>query len=186
MNKMLKQKFYKTAEAKKILKCIQCGSCSGSCPLSDQMDHAPRELFALIRDGEMTEVLKSNTPWFCVSCYLCMVRCPKKIPVTNLMYELKEMALEHGLAPSSNKLPDLYQAFNQLVEVNGKVTESMLMAIFGIKHPDVTLKNIPIALDLIARKRLELLPQTIKGRGVFDIIKNLEFIKNRKQEASVK
>ncbi|MBW2220604.1 MAG: 4Fe-4S dicluster domain-containing protein, partial [Deltaproteobacteria bacterium] len=72
----LQEFFYNTDHGKDILKCIQCGTCSGSCPFTDQMDYAPRGLFALIRDGEMDEVLKSNTMWFCSSCYQCVERCP--------------------------------------------------------------------------------------------------------------
>jgi len=31
--------------------CIQCGTCSGSCPVSYFMDNPPRKLFALARAG---------------------------------------------------------------------------------------------------------------------------------------
>ena len=89
--------FYKTKYGRRILKCIQCGACSALRPLTEQMDHAPREIFGLIRDNEITEVLQSNTPWFCVSCYQCMARCPQEIPVTDLMCVLKQMAIKYGL-----------------------------------------------------------------------------------------
>ena len=56
--------------------CIQCGTCGGSCPSGADMDHSPRQLFAMIRADMEPEVLASNTPWYCVSCYFCMVRPP--------------------------------------------------------------------------------------------------------------
>ena len=37
--------------------CIQCGTCGGSCPSAADMDHTPRELFAMIRAGMRDEVL---------------------------------------------------------------------------------------------------------------------------------
>ena len=75
------------------MQCLQCGSCGGSCPSAADMDYTPRALFALINAGDEEEVLDSNTPWFCVSCYTCMVRCPQQIPITDIMYTLKQMAI---------------------------------------------------------------------------------------------
>ena len=161
--KRLLAEFY-TKGGKEVLKCIQCGTCSGSCPLAGQMDHAPRELFALIRDGGMREAIRSDTPWFCVSCYQCMVRCPREIPVTDLMYTLKQMATEHGTAPALNKLPDLYAAFERVVEQTGRVTESVLMGLYGVRHPKDAATNIPLALEMLKRRRLEFVPQTVRDR----------------------
>ena len=162
-NLQLQETFFQNAAAKKILQCIQCGTCSASCPLSDLMDHAPREIFALIRDGEMLEVLKSNTPWFCVSCYQCMPRCPKEIPVTDIMYLLKQMAITHHLAPKYHKMPDMYKAFGQDISRYGRVTASNLMARYGVKHPVDMLGKISLGMKLLKRKRLEILPQKVKG-----------------------
>ncbi|MBA3031378.1 MAG: heterodisulfide reductase [Desulfobacteraceae bacterium] len=150
----LQQEFYESHHGKEILKCIQCGTCSGSCPLTDQMDHAPRELFSLIRDGFMADALCSNTPWFCVSCYQCMVRCPREIPVTDLMYALKQMAVSHDLALSSNKMPDLYEAFSREVKRAGKMNETGLMARYGLKHPLDMPAKTGLALRLYRRGRL--------------------------------
>lgn len=159
----LLEEFYAKG-GKDILKCIQCGTCSGSCPLAGHMDHAPRELFALIRDGGMREALWSDTPWFCVSCYQCVVRCPREIPVTDLMYTLKQMSTACGTAPPANKLPDLYKAFSQVVEQTGRVSESVLMGLYGAKHPKDAVLNIPLALEMLKRKRLEFIPQMLRER----------------------
>ena len=42
-------------------------------------------------------VVKSNTIWLCTSCYYCTVRCPAGIKITDLMYELKRMAIKYDL-----------------------------------------------------------------------------------------
>lgn len=160
----LKNKFFKKANAKKILRCIQCGTCSASCPLTDRMDHAPRELFALIRDGEMEEVLRSNTIWYCVSCYYCMVRCPQEIPVTDLIYALKQMAESCGFSVPGHKMPDLYRAFSRVVERYGRITETMVMANYGLRHPKDAILNVPLALKLLKRGRIELFPGRISQK----------------------
>ena len=43
-------------------------------PSGPDMEHTPRRLFAMIEAGLKEEVLRSNTPWYCVSCYYCMAR----------------------------------------------------------------------------------------------------------------
>jgi len=162
--KNLQDIFYDTVYGRKILKCIQCGTCSASCPLTELMEHGPRELFALIRDGDMEKALRSGTPWYCVSCYQCVARCPQEIPVIDLMYCLKRMSKEHGLVPGSHKMPDLYHAFVQTVDHHGRISEALVMAHYGIMHPVDAFKNISVALELLKRKRLEFLPRQIIGR----------------------
>lgn len=157
-NITVQERFFETQYGSTIYKCIQCGTCSGSCPLTNKMDHAPRELFALIRDGEMEAALSSDTPWYCVSCYKCTVRCPKEIPVTDIMYTLKQLIKRYGSLPSGHKMPDMYHAFAETIAADGKVTESAVMRRYGMKHPLDTVKNIPLAVKLLKRSRLEIIP----------------------------
>ena len=82
-----------TAGVSRLEMCIQCGTCGGACPSAADMDHTPRALFAMIRAGMRDEVLHSNTPWFCVSCYHCVVRCPQEVHIADVMYTLKSMAV---------------------------------------------------------------------------------------------
>jgi heterodisulfide reductase subunit C len=164
IDQRLAQEFLKSPKGDKLLHCIQCGTCSGSCPLAGSMDHAPRELFALLRDGEMEAVLTSNTPWYCVSCYQCMVRCPQEIPVADIMYLLKQMASERGLAPAEHKLPDLYRAFAREIEAHGRVSEALIMARYGARRPLDMFGKAGLGLKLLARRRLELIPRNIRNR----------------------
>ncbi len=164
-----------------ILTCIQCGTCSGSCPLTESMDHGPRALFALIRDGQVQEALASNTAWYCVSCYQCMVQCPQQIPITDIMYLLKQISQACGLTPAGNKMPDLYAAFDRQVKLFGKVSETLLMAEYGLKHPVDVMANTATAVKLLARGRLHLRPQTMKAvRG----LRQLLAVAGQKEQAS--
>jgi len=82
--------------------CMQCGTCSGSCPIGTQMDHGPRKLFMMIRAGMKEAVLTSNTLWNCVSCYNCVVRCPRKVPVAYILHDLATVAVREGYAEARN------------------------------------------------------------------------------------
>lgn len=134
--------------------CIQCGTCSGSCPLAGEMDFGPRGLFALIRAGDLEPALRSNTLWLCVSCQACTVRCPREMPVTELIYALKQMALAHGFVPKDQKMPDLYEAFAKQARAKGRVSEAMIGIRYGLRHPRDMLTQFSLALELLKRKRI--------------------------------
>ncbi len=89
----------KVPGCEKLDSCIQCGTCSGVCPLSIYMDMTPRRVMNLVRYGFKKEVMASNTIWLCSSCYACTVECPREIKVTDIMYALKQMAIRERAYP---------------------------------------------------------------------------------------
>ncbi len=157
----LQHLFFESEPGKEIRKCIQCGTCSSSCPMTDAMDFGPRSLFALIRDGDMEAVINSNSPWMCVSCYQCTSRCPQEIPVTELMYSLKRIITQTKEKTQSNKAKDLHRSFSSSLKLFGRVTESFIMAKYSLKHPLTGLSSIPLAVQLTKKKRVELKMQKV-------------------------
>lgn len=85
-----------TPIAEKIKSCIQCGTCSASCPTADAMDYTPRQLWRLMLLGLEEEVLNSRTFWLCTTCACCTVRCPRGILLTDTMLALRSYALKQG------------------------------------------------------------------------------------------
>src|ERR1017187_2980358 len=73
-----------------LFSCLQCGACSGTCPLSNYMDFSPRRIVALVREGFRKDALSSKTIWLCASCYSCAVHCPRQIHITDIMYRSEE------------------------------------------------------------------------------------------------
>ncbi len=90
--------------------CMQCGVCAGSCPLGPAWEHSPQKIFMMIRAGKRDEVLKSDSMWMCTSCYNCIVRCPRKLPITHIMHGLANYAHRLGLAPQGQPTPRDRQA----------------------------------------------------------------------------
>jgi heterodisulfide reductase subunit C len=72
--------------------CFQCGGCSSGCPLTDEMDLLPSTVIRYAQLG-MEEVLESNTPWVCVTCFNCEVRCPRGIDIANVMEAVRQTML---------------------------------------------------------------------------------------------
>ncbi len=152
--------------------CIQCGTCGGSCPSGPDMDHTPRQIIAMIRAGMREQVLKSNTPWYCVSCYYCTVRCPQDIHVTDVMYTLKRMAVREGYA-SRGDAPDFSKTFINFVEMYGRSFEVGLAGFYHLTHnPQRKMGYSAFAIDMMSRHRLALTPTKIKGYDQFQAILN--------------
>ena len=146
--------------------CLQCGTCGGSCPSGADMEHTPRQLFAMIDAGMKTEVLSSNTPWYCVSCYYCMARCPQEIHITDIMYTLKRMAIESGMYKESTvaRAPVFSSTFISSVENNGRSFELGLAARYHLRYQPLTAAKIAsgMGLGLMLKGRMALMPTKIK------------------------
>jgi len=152
--------------------CLQCGTCGGSCPSGDDMDHTPRQIFAMVQANMKDRVLRSNTPWYCVSCYYCVERCPQEIPITDLMYTLKRMAIAEGLYADSDA-PDWSQTFIGMVEQFGRSYELGLATRYHLTHHPLGKIGLgSFALDMLRRDRLALTPSPIKSIGQLRTILN--------------
>lgn len=103
--------------------CMQCGVCSGSCPLGPHWEHPPQELFMMIRAGKREEVLTSESMWMCTSCYNCLVRCPREVPITHIMHGLANYAHRLGIAPKMNPTRRFAVIFWNSIAKSGRVNE---------------------------------------------------------------
>jgi len=161
---------YSVPSGESVRWCIQCGMCSGSCPNAAQMDYPPRKIIALLRAGRRYDVLTSNTMWVCASCYLCTVRCPKDVKVTELMHTLERLSTYHGLTSRGTSTSIMYRAFVDSIKSNGRIHELGMMMKFylstlltGKINPLAMIKMLPLALKLLSRGRMVIKPRKIKG-----------------------
>lgn len=145
--------------------CIQCGTCSGVCPLSIYMDFTPRQVMELTRSDFKNEVLKSRTIWLCASCYACTVECPRQIRITDIMYALKQHAIKERVHPKRFPIPVLAKEFAEMVRKNGRITEMLLvMKLFAKTNPFAAMGNWRMGIDLMKTGRISLAPERIKNR----------------------
>jgi heterodisulfide reductase subunit C len=115
-----------TPAGQRLFDCIQCGTCSGTCPVSHYMDQTPRKIIAMIRAGFRREVLASVTTWLCASCYSCTVECPQEIKITDIMYALKRLAIQEGVYPRQFPISVLAREFYRFVLKTGRNNEARL------------------------------------------------------------
>lgn len=146
-----------------IRDCIQCGTCSASCPSANRMDHTPRKLIAMALAGMREEVLSSNTMWFCASCYLCTVRCPRDIKPTELMHAMECLAVRHHQSSGRTLTPKLYGSFTDFVYGIGSVPEVSFMTWFYLlTNPLRAFRMMPMALSLVRHGRVSIRARRLK------------------------
>jgi quinone-modifying oxidoreductase subunit QmoC len=147
--------------------CIQCGTCSSSCPMSVYMDHPPRKIIAMVRNGFREEALRSFTIWLCPSCYTCQVRCPAKIKITDVMYALKRLAIEEGVYPARFPIPVLDREMSRIIGRNGRNSELWLILNLYLKsrNPLGLFKMAPLGIKLMKTGRMSLKRESIKNTG---------------------
>ena len=171
-NNFLKEVEANVEEGNWVKMCMQCGVCSGSCPLGAAWEHPPQEIFMMIRAGKREEVLSSHSMWLCTSCYNCMVRCPRELPITHIMHGLANYAHRIGIAPKMNPTRRFAKIFWQNITATGRVNELKLSVglyfmdglASGIKKG---LAMLPVGIGLVKTGRLNPFG-LFSGHGVKD------------------
>lgn len=159
----------------KINECIQCGVCSGSCTTGEWWEYPPRKIIAMIRAGMREEVLSSTSVFYCVSCYLCTVRCPRGIKPANLVHAVETIAERKGYKPRTKTLP-LYRSLRSSIR-RGRVWElGMTLRYYLRTNAFSALEDLPVALALLSHGRMPLLPpKKVKGarevKAILDKVK---------------
>lgn len=151
------------AHGNPITTCIQCGTCSATCPVANFMDQTPRRLIGMIRAGYKEEVLDCNTYWFCASCFHCTVRCPRDIDIAGLMYALKRYSMWKGRSKEGLVGPVFSETFVKTILGSGRSYEPILAPSY---MPSLGLRGFfqeaVTATGLMLKGRIPLLPPRIK------------------------
>ncbi len=172
-NDFLKEVEANVEEGHWVKMCMQCGVCSGSCPLGPHWAHPPQEIFMMIRAGKRDEVLTSDSMWMCTSCYNCIVRCPRELPITHIMHGLATYAKRLGLVPKNQPTSQFSEIFWNNMMKRGRVNELKLgLSLYfkdgfsqGIKN---ALANQKLGMNMMKAKRMSP-AEFFGGHGVKDI-----------------
>ena len=160
-------------EGEWVKMCMQCGVCAGSCPLGNAWEHPPQEIFMMIRAGKREQVLSSSSVWMCTSCYNCIARCPRGLPITHIMHGLASYAKRLGLVPKNQPTMRFSQMFWDNLMKKGRVNELKLgLSIYfqdgfgqGIKN---ALANRQLGQNMMKAKRMSAM-EMFGGHSVKDV-----------------
>ncbi len=184
LSSTFKETIAELAHGEKLYGCIQCGTCSATCPVSHYMDYTPRKIIQMVREGFREDVLKSSTVWLCASCYSCTVECPKGIKITDVMYALKREAISGGYSPKRFPTPALAESFFSQVLNHGRNSEGpLLMKMYMKTNPFNMFKNMMLGFRLWKTGRLTLKIEHTKDKNS---LKKLLGSIDKQKEAAVK
>ena len=150
--------------------CIQCGTCTGSCPNAFAMDLTPRQLWYNVLMGEKETIFHSKTFSLCSVCYCCTLRCPRGLPLTEAMSALKQIAAKENLEPYKKSIR-FYKSFMESVRRHGRVREMEFMSLYflSMKNPLMPLQFVPLGMKLMGKGKISFeFPS--KGNGALESI----------------
>ena len=78
-----------------VLKCVQCGMCTSTCPAARHSDYNPRDIIERVLDGD-TSIIDDDNIWNCFYCYTCHSVCPVGNSVCEVNQILKPIVIESG------------------------------------------------------------------------------------------
>ena len=88
-------------EELELLGCIQCGKCTGGCPVARKTTLNMRSLiYEMLVEPKMS-VEKHPELWDCTSCFTCVERCPKDVRPAELIIGLRGELVEGGRIPET-------------------------------------------------------------------------------------
>ena len=87
---------------KDVMTCLQCGNCTGVCPISLKIDYKTRNIIKCCQFGLKKYTL--GTRWVCATCYRCYEHCPADLNPAEVMIALRHIAVREGIIPNFVKV----------------------------------------------------------------------------------
>jgi Fe-S oxidoreductase len=80
----------------KLLECIHCGICTGSCPVARKANLNVRKYMREITTSGKVTIHPQDELWSCTTCATCGIRCPKEINPYDFLIDVRSLAVEEG------------------------------------------------------------------------------------------
>jgi len=88
-------------EQLELFGCIQCGKCTGGCPVARKTVLNIRSLiYNMLVEPEL-DVNAHEELWDCTTCFTCVERCPKDVKPAELIISLRGQLVESGRVPET-------------------------------------------------------------------------------------
>jgi heterodisulfide reductase subunit C len=87
---------------KDVMTCLQCGNCTGVCPISLKIEYKTRTTIKYCQFGMRKQTLE--TRWVCATCYRCYEHCPADLNPAEVMIALRHIAIREGIIPPFVKI----------------------------------------------------------------------------------
>jgi Fe-S oxidoreductase len=109
----------------KLLECIHCGICTGSCPVARKANLNVRKYMREIATSGKLTIHPQNELWSCTTCATCGIRCPKEILPYNFLIDIRSLVVEEGLVATTirDALESVFKNGNPWGRIRSKRSE---------------------------------------------------------------
>ncbi len=76
--------------------CFQCGTCTASCPSGRITSFRTRKIVKAAQMGIRDVAFADDDLWQCTTCYTCQERCPRQVPIVDIIIALRNMDVAGG------------------------------------------------------------------------------------------
>ncbi|MDY0294138.1 MAG: CoB--CoM heterodisulfide reductase subunit C [Candidatus Methanomethylophilaceae archaeon] len=105
-----------------VLMCFQCGTCTASCPSGKQTSFRTRKLMRMAQLGLKDDIVNSEELWQCTTCYSCVERCPREVPIVDIIIALRNIAVDNGhMYDEHKKVATALSKYGHTVSINDNV-----------------------------------------------------------------
>jgi Fe-S oxidoreductase len=173
----------KQDETTKAYYCVECGKCTGICPVSRGQEHSPRRLVKDALEGQEREVVHSSQIWACLTCKLCGAVCPSSVDYIEFIKNARTKAYKVGLSGKCSQGGQL-QTLSRLMAKTDTVqrrtdwTEGLDVAKSGdVLYFSGCLSYFDDVFDMLAPNTLDIARSTVRilnAAGVKPVVSNSE------------
>jgi len=150
-----------------INKCYQCGKCSAGCPVATEMEYPPSLVMRMLQTEDQANVeklMKSMTIWLCVSCEMCLTRCPMEIDIPSLMDFMRQKSYRAKKTnPQAKKIISFHKSFLDSINYTGRLYEMGLIIDYKMRT-GAMMQDVAVAPKMFVKGKLNPIPEFIKGR----------------------
>ena len=130
--------------------CFQCGTCTAGCPSGKNTAYRTRKLMRMAQLGLKDMIIESEDLWQCTTCYTCEERCPRGVPIVDVVIALRNIAVANGkMYDAHKKTADNLVKFGHTVSINDKVKAQRAELVLP-EVPPTVLANEKAKADLDA------------------------------------
>lgn len=105
-----------------VLTCMQCGTCSGSCPSGRYTSLNTRRVVRKVQVN--MDMLHDEDLWMCATCYNCQERCPRGIKIVDAILTIRTIAVhEDIMLPEHRKVSHLLLKHGHAVPINDETKQ---------------------------------------------------------------
>lgn len=136
-----------------IGKCLECGKCSGGCSNAHIFDFTPRKIVQMIKLGQEEKLLKMDALWSCVSCQLCLDRCPSGISVAKIMDYLREKGNKNNIKPTRENVLLFHEIVLNSINNSGRLNELGSVIKFNM-NSGMLFKDMGLGIKMFLKGKL--------------------------------